>query len=247
MGELVGSRPSAGEGARPMRTLAIGDIHGCLRALDAILEQINLQPDDVLVTLGDYVDRGPNSQGVLERMIALAARCQFLPLKGNHDLMMLQAREDSEHFMEWLRVGGKQTLASYQASENWQTLNEKIPARHWRFLSEDCLPFCETATHFFVHANVYPDMPLADQPDYMLFWETLDASNWRPHESGKVMVCGHSVQRSGRPMVLDGAICIDTWVYGDGWLTCLDVDREAYWQANERGQTRTGSLRVRSR
>jgi serine/threonine protein phosphatase 1 len=61
------------------------------------------------------------------------------------------------------------------------------------------------------------------------------------------MICGHNVQRSGRPLVLDGAICIDTWVYGDGWLTCLDVESDIYWQANQRGEMRMGNLRFRAR
>src|SRR5438128_1319674 len=100
-----------------MRTLAIGDIHGCLRAFDALLEEVDPQPGDVLVILGDYVDRGPDSKGVLDRMLALGERCRCLPLKGNHELMMLAGREDAEHFNEWLKSGGKQTLASYQASE----------------------------------------------------------------------------------------------------------------------------------
>lgn len=230
-----------------MRTLAIGDVHGCLRALDALLDEVDPQPDDLLVTLGDYVDRGPDSKGVLDRLLALAARCRCLPLKGNHDLMMLQGREDPEHFSDWLKSGGKQTLASYQANEDWQTFAEAIPARHWRFLGDDCVPYHETDTHFFVHASVSPDLPLAEQPASMLYWETLVAGTWRPHESGKTMVCGHSLQRSGRPLVLDRAICIDTWVYGDGWLTCLDVDLEVYWQANERGQTRMGNLQFRPR
>jgi hypothetical protein len=78
-------------------------------------------------------------------------------------------------------------------------------------------------------------------------WETLEPATWRPHESGKTMICGHSAQRSGRPLVLDHAICIDTWVYGDGWLTCLDVASEVYWQANERGESRMGSLGFRVR
>jgi serine/threonine protein phosphatase 1 len=230
-----------------MRTLAIGDIHGCLRALDALLEEVDPQPDDLVVTLGDYVDRGPDSKGVLNRLLALGARCPCLSLKGNHDLMMLAAREDLEHFSEWLTCGGKQTLASYQAAEDWGTFADAIPIRHWRFLEDHCVPYHETDTHFFVHANVCPDMPLAEQPAYMLYWEMLDMAKWRPHESGKTMICGHSVQRSGRPLVVDHATCIDTWVYGDGWLTCLDADLEVYWQANKRGQTRMGNLRFRPR
>lgn len=129
-----------------MRTLAIGDVHGFLRALDVLLDEVDPQPNDVLVTLGDYVDRGPNSNGVLDRMLGLAARCRCLPLKGNHELMMLGGREDTEQFSQWMKSGGKQTLASYHANEDWQTFAEAIPIRHWRFLSDDCLPYHETCT-----------------------------------------------------------------------------------------------------
>jgi serine/threonine protein phosphatase 1 len=230
-----------------MRTLAIGDIHGCVRAFDALLELVEPNRDDLVVTLGDYIDRGPDSKSVLDRMVALQGHCRCLALKGNHDLMMLAWREDPEQFSEWLKSGGKETLRSYQADEDWRTFAEAIPERHWRFLQDACVPYHETDTHFFVHANAYPDLPLAEQPDYMLYWETLEAATWRPHESGKTMVCGHSVQHSGRPLVLDHAICIDTWVYGDGWLTCLDVASEVYWQANERGQRRVANLRFRAR
>ena len=230
-----------------MRTLAIGDIHGCLRALDALLEQVDPQRGDLLVTLGDYVDRGSDSKGVLDRLVALRACCRLVALQGNHDRMMLAGRQDPEHFREWLECGGKRTLEAYQAREDWEAFATAIPARHWRFLQDDCVPYHESDTHFFVHANVYPDLPLAEQPDYMLYWETLEAARWRPHESGKTMICGHSVQRSGRPLVLDHAICIDTWVYGDGWLTCLDVEAEVYWQANHRGETRMRNLGFRDR
>lgn len=230
-----------------MRTLAIGDIHGCLRALDSLLESVDLQPGDLLVTLGDYVDRGPDSKGVLQRLVELQARCRLIPLKGNHDLMMLAACEDLEHFNEWLSCGGKQSLESYQATSDWEKLAQAVPAHHWRFLADDYLPYHEVDTHFFVHANVHADIPLDEQPDYMLYWETLESADSRPHESGKIMICGHSVQRSGRPLVLDHAVCIDTWVYGDGWLTCLDVDKEVYWQANQLGETRMGTLGFRHR
>jgi serine/threonine protein phosphatase 1 len=230
-----------------MRTLAIGDIHGCLRAFDSLLEQVEPQHDDLVVTLGDYVDRGPESKGVLDRLVALQGRTRLVSLKGNHDLMMLAAREDLEQFNEWLGCGGKQTLEAYRASENWETFAQTIPARHWHFLQDDCVPCHETDTHFFVHANVHSELALNEQPDYMLYWETLEAAEWRPHESGKTMICGHSVQRTGRPLVLDHAVCIDTWVYGEGWLTCLDIEMEVYWQANQRGETRTGNLRFRLR
>jgi serine/threonine protein phosphatase 1 len=230
-----------------VRTLAIGDIHGCLRALDSLLQEVDLQRDDRIVTLGDYIDRGPNSKGVLDRIIELQGRCFLSPLRGNHDLMMHSARDGPDRFAEWLKMGGAQTLTSYGAKESLESFAEAIPTRHWSFLEDECLPFLETDTHLFVHANLSPDLALADQPEYLLYWESLDAAIWRPHESGKTVVCGHTAQRSGRPLLLDRAVCIDTWVYGEGWLTCLDVELEVYWQANERGQTRMGNLGFRSR
>ena len=72
-----------------MRVLAIGDIHGCSGALDALLSAVAVQPDDTLVTLGDYVDRGPDSRGVLDRLIALCRSRYVVALRGNHDQMMV--------------------------------------------------------------------------------------------------------------------------------------------------------------
>ena len=230
-----------------MRTLVIGDIHGCLRALDSLLEQVDPQREDVVVTLGDYVDRGTDVRGVLDRLIGLRARTQLVPLRGNHDLMMLAARESKERFDEWLDSGGEKTLESYEIMNEWQTFASAIPVRHWQFLEDDCLSYHETPTHFFVHANAYPELPLSEQPEHMLYWEKLEAGGWCPHESGKTMVCGHTAQRSGRPLVLDRAICLDTWAYGEGWLTCLDIEMEVYWQANQRGETRTRNLGFRPR
>ncbi|MBI3823171.1 MAG: serine/threonine protein phosphatase [Planctomycetes bacterium] len=228
-----------------MRTLAIGDIHGCLRAFDLLLDLIQPQPDDLVVTLGDYVDRGPDCKGVIDRLIELQGRCKHVALKGNHDFMMLEARGSPAAFQEWFLVGGKQTLESYGADPRWDLFADAVPAAHWRFLEEVCVPYHEIDTHFFVHANAYPDVPLAEQPEYMLFWEKLDAGDARAHQSGKIMICGHTPQRSGVPLVLEHAICIDTRVYGDeGWLTCLDVGAGAYRSANQRGETRARLLRV---
>jgi serine/threonine protein phosphatase 1 len=218
-----------------MRVLAIGDIHGCARALDLLLEAIQPQPDDLLVTLGDYVDRGPDSKAVLERLTEVGSRCRLVALKGNHDIMMLQARADQEAFLDWYACGGRQTLQSYGTDLEWSTFERAVSARHWQFLADVCVPYFETETHFFVHANAYADLTLVEQPDQMLYWERLDDRGTRAHESGKIMICGHTSQRSGKPLNLGHAVCLDTWVYGDGWLTCLDVRSGQYWQTNQKG------------
>ncbi len=223
-----------------MRFLAIGDIHGSLTALDALLAAVSLQPDDVLITLGDYVDRGPDSRGVLDRLIELNSTRQLVALRGNHDELMLQARAGQERRM-WWTCGGKATLASYGISllDDEQLL--KVPADHWRFLECVCRDYYEIQTHFFVHGNVYPDLPLADQPTHMLYWEKLCVFDSRPHVSGKIMVCGHTKQGEGKPLNLGHILCIDTGAYEThGWLTCLDAESGRYWQANQRGELRKG-------
>lgn len=72
-----------------MRILAIGDIHGCSIALDSLLAAVVPQPEDKIITLGDYVDRGPDTKGVIDRLIALHATGQLIPLRGNHEQIML--------------------------------------------------------------------------------------------------------------------------------------------------------------
>lgn len=218
-----------------MRILAIGDIHGCSHAFDRLLTQVVPTADDLLITLGDYVDRGPDSFGVIERLIRLHRELRLVPLKGNHEVMMLAARRGYGLF-DWLACGGRQTLASYSILGDEGKLVD-LPEEHWNFLERDLVPWYETANHFFVHANVYPELLLSEQPDFMLFWEFFD--NPSPHCSGKTMVCGHSSQRSGVPCNLGHAICIDTWAYGGGWLTCLDVQSGRVWQARQSGEQRT--------
>jgi len=218
-----------------MRILAIGDIHGCSSAFDTLIAAVKLQPNDQIITLGDYVDRGPNSKGIIKRLMALHNTGQLVALRGNHELMMLQARFSSRHESEWRYCGGKETLASYSKSDKGGKLKD-VPAHHWDFIENVCVDWYEIDTHFFVHANAYPDLPLADQPSYMLFWQKFN--NPAPHFSGKTMVCGHTSQKSGVPINLGHAICIDTRVYGKGWLTCLDVTTGRVWQANQSGQQR---------
>ena len=88
----------------PTRTIAIGDIHGCSAALDALLDAIRPRPEDTIVTLGDYINRGPDTRGVLDRLIDLGRRCRLVPLLGNHEQMLLEARSGL-HPTTWLRHG----------------------------------------------------------------------------------------------------------------------------------------------
>ena len=223
------------------RLLTIGDIHGCAMALETLAGFVPLADDDLLVTLGDYVDRGPNSREVLDWLIKRHARGNLIPLCGNHEIMMLQARDDDASLRFWLALGGAEAVASYGRGRGGRISD--VPDAHWEFLEYETRPYYETDTHFFVHANALADWPLAEQPDRALFWDKFD--NPPPHQSGKIMICGHTAQRSGRPLDIGHAVCIDTWVYGRGWLTCLDPETGEYWQANQLGETRRDWLESR--
>lgn len=224
-----------------MRTLAIGDIHGCLAALETILAAVKPERDDRIVTLGDYIDRGPSSCQVIERVLQLRESLDVTCLIGNHEVMLQAAREDDEFLPMWLGHGGREALQSYAPDKEADELSlEVIPERHWEFVDTECLPYHETKNHIFVHAGVLPDVPLPQQDDATLYWEKF--TNRGPHYTGKTVICGHTAQKSGWPNNVGHTICIDTWVYGEGWLTCLDCDTGHFWQANQAGQLRQGQL-----
>jgi serine/threonine protein phosphatase 1 len=224
-----------------MRTFAIGDIHGCSRALAALLQMVAAKPEARLVTLGDYVDRGPDTRGVLEQLIPLHAAGRLVALRGNHEQMMLDAVADGDSFKLWLACGGVETLTSYGAVCPDADAFALIPQNHWRFLREALVDYHETDTHFFVHANAHPELPLDEQPQYILLWEKLCEPC--DHFSGKVMVCGHTRMLDGLPHDLGQTVCLDTGAYNPGgWLTCADLETGRYWQANEEGEVRSGWL-----
>lgn len=225
-----------------MRILAIGDIHGCSGILDDLLRAVRPLPTDHLVFLGDYVDRGPDSRGVLDRLISLREELNVVCLRGNHELMMTRARRDKSEFKMWYAVGGMQALASYGKSPGRMGTIDDVPAAHWKFLEGDCVDYFESEQHIFAHAGVEPGSPMDEQDEGHLFWEFLDHDSPPRHVSGKTVICGHTSQRSGEILDCESTICIDTFAYGGGWLTCLDVDSRKYWQANLLGKVRTGNL-----
>jgi serine/threonine protein phosphatase 1 len=217
--------------------LAIGDVHGCSVALDCLLELVRPRPEDTVVLLGDLVDCGPDSRGVIDRLLELQERTHLVVLRGNHEQMMLEARDRPHELGNWLFCGGKQTLASFRVGFAGRI--EDVPQTHWAFL-EQSRDWYETPTHLFVHGSVNPDLPPGEQNPDLLRWQTLTRDV--RHVSGKTVVCGHTTQRSGLPRNFGHAVCIDTGAHGGGWLTCLDVTTGNVWQANQLGQVRTLQL-----
>ncbi|QEL15997.1 metallophosphoesterase family protein [Limnoglobus roseus] len=222
------------------RTIAIGDIHGCLSALDALLDALQPDREDTLIFLGDYIDRGPYSRGVLDRILSLRDSCQLIPLLGNHEESLLDALRDSGNLRKWLALGGTDTLRSYgwAAGGPRRALTDWFPKRHLQFLS-DCRPYHETLTHLFLHAGYVPELPMADQPALALRWRVTQADTTLPHYSGKVAIVGHTPQRSGAILDLGHLVCIDTNCVRGGWLTALDTVSGHVWQTNNSGMLRT--------
>jgi serine/threonine protein phosphatase 1 len=221
------------------RTIAIGDIHGCSKALAALVEAIDPGPDDTLVPLGDFIDRGPDSRGVFDQLIGLESRCRLVPLVGNHEEMLIAATRDYEALRGWLSCGGVEALRSYgwapggprRGLENW------IPEGHWEFLAR-CHTYYENATHLFVHAGYLPELPMDEQPGEVLRRRATDAATARPHVSGKVAVVGHTPQWSGEVLDLGFLLDIDTNGHRGGWLTALEVETGWVWQADREGRLR---------
>lgn len=224
------------------RTIAIGDIHGCSAALDALIDAIAPCSDDTVVMLGDYIDRGADSKGVIDRVIALASRCQLVPLLGNHEEALLDALRDKDALRRWLLLGGIDTLRSY----GWipgaprQEIAKWIPEAHREFL-HGCRSYLETETHLFLHAGYVPELPLNAQPALALRWRVTSAAGTAPHQSGKVAVVGHTPQHSGEVLHLGHLICIDTNCVRGGWLTAIDTGSGRIWQADATGRIRPGS------
>jgi len=218
------------------RTIAIGDIHGCGIALRRLLETIEVTREDKLVTLGDYVDRGMGSSHVIEMLIDLVSKCHLVPLIGNHEIMMFKGMQNGGKDLDfWMTHGGQATVASYGGRL------QNIPQDHLTFLSH-CLRFHETENHFFLHACYDPDLAFEEQPDEVVFWQHVNEYPPRPHYSGKTAIVGHTPQMDGEPLDLGHLKVLDTFCYGDQWLTALDVDSGKIWQANEKGEVREDQL-----
>lgn len=205
----------------PQRLLAFGDIHGCLTALQELLTRVSPSEDDQLVFLGDYVDRGPDSAGVIGELLALRARWpRSVFLRGNHEQMLLDVL-GGENPTTFLFNGGRNTIASYQARGGWP------PSREHRLFLETLPMRYETDGFIFVHAGLRPGTPLAEQDPDDLLWirqEFLDSSD----DWGKSVVFGHTPRKE--PLLASTRIGLDTGCVYGGHLTCCDVLTRRCWQ-----------------
>jgi serine/threonine protein phosphatase 1 len=216
-----------------MRTVVIGDIHGCLAALDTLLDTIAPTSEDVIVTLGDYIDRGPDSRGVIERLIQVSNHCTLFPLMGNHEEMMLMSLQGGVSPFRWLQNGGTETMESYGFTGDVDV----IPKEHFDFLS-NLLPYKELDQFLCLHANYDSDVPLTDQTPAYLRWIKLTESFPQPNPEVKRLIVGHTPARDGEVVFHPHLIALDTFCYGGGWLSALDLSTMEVYQADIEGRLR---------
>ena len=221
---------------------AVGDIHGrtdLLVRLLALIEQDAAQAHaaaKTLVFLGDYVDRGPDSRGVIEILTAgLPSGFDAHFLKGNHEQLLLDFLHDPSWLDAWRRNGGEPTLLSYGVDIDglerrraepavWHdALLEVLPAAHLRFLENLELKYV-VGGYVFVHAGLRPDIPLADQiPDDLLWIRHAFLDSDETFE--KVVVHGHTPGRE--PVMRPNRIGIDTGAVFSGRLTALRLEGDS--------------------
>ncbi|HMP07684.1 MAG TPA: metallophosphoesterase [Lacipirellulaceae bacterium] len=219
------------------RTIALGDVHGCGDALATLIEGLQITPQDVVIVLGDVVDRGPQSREALQMLLELGERTQLVCILGNHEQMMLEAVEGRIPVQEWLMHGGAATLDSYGKGFGV----DGIAPEHLDFV-RTWGDVYETPGHFFVHGNYVASRPLATQPWTDLRWQSLKWHTPGVHVSGKTAVLGHTSNKQGLIVNLGHIVCIDTFACGGFWLTALDATTGRVWQSNQEGELRTGEL-----
>jgi serine/threonine protein phosphatase 1 len=186
--------------------VAIGDIHGCRKSLESLWEKLEPHKDALHVFIGDYIDRGPDSRGVVDFLLEKRDERECVFLRGNHESMLLNAYETGEAY-NWMLNGGDATLQSY--GENIRVT--ELPDEHLDFY-EETLPYFETEDYFFVHAGVPPHKSIEQSksnPRALRFflWGrdhlTATETEWE-----KTVIFGHTPKPD--PIMRNGMIGIDT-------------------------------------
>jgi diadenosine tetraphosphatase ApaH/serine/threonine PP2A family protein phosphatase len=233
---IAGRQPSLPQGTR---IYAIGDIHGRLDLLEKLLGRIETDLAErpvarpIHVFLGDYIDRGRWSQETIDRLISHGSAHESVFLRGNHELIAVNCLSDPTRIEQWLRLGGRETLASYGVSSGLFTRRARIveaqaafhralPAAHFRFLASLRNSFA-CGDYFFAHAGARPHVELSQQSENDLLWirgEFLSSA----HDFGKIIVHGHTPAAAVE--IRRNRINIDTGAFATDRLSCLVLEGE---------------------
>lgn len=207
---------------------AVGDIHGCLEHLEQLLDEV--QPDlsrDRLLFMGDYIDRGPQSRGVVDYILRLQKLYppeNIICLKGNHEAMFLDFLEGKDIEM-FLFNGGLGTIEDYWGDVWEREERLTLPPEHEKFFQE-LLTIYETPQYIFVHGGLRPGLPLEEQQEEDLLWirgEFIASME----DFGRRVIFGHTPFK--RPLLMPNKIGIDTGAVYGNFLTCLKLPQEEFF------------------
>jgi serine/threonine protein phosphatase 1 len=218
------------------RVYVIGDIHGRLDLFDRLIDEIERDAEErgassLTVTLGDYIDRGPDSRGVLDRLLSNPFPGDYVALKGNHEALLETFLEDSAIGAHWRQLGGLETLRSFGVSiaatmvgKNYEEAAEQLrvalsPA-HTKFLAS-LKTSLTVGRYFLCHAGIRPGVALERQRPQDLMWIRGEFLRSRL-DFGKIVVHGHTP--TAEPEVLPNRINIDTGAFATGRLTCVVLE-----------------------
>lgn len=256
---LFSAEPSASPAAIPagQRVYAVGDVHGRADLLRSLAKAIEFDDakrgsaETTVIMLGDLVDRGPDSAGVLRLAREWSAGRTVRALKGNHEEMFLDSFDSEEVLRQFLRFGGKETLLSYPIDpavygaatleETQLLMRDAVPAEDVTFMEamEDMI---ELGDYLFVHAGIRPGIPLEEQRVSDLRWIREPFNNSRD-DLGKTVVYGHTIYDEAD--VAPSRIGIDTGAFQSGRLTALGLEGARRWLIEARDDD--GTLRVSQR
>ncbi len=206
---------------------AIGDIHGCFDKLRALMAQLRVnKEEDILIFLGDYIDRGPQSMDVVDYLLRLSQNgYHTVFLKGNHEAMFRNYLSGRDK-LSFLVNGGGETLDNYMQNID-RSKDLVIPPSHIDFLQSLRL-YYETDSYIFVHAGLAPKVPLDQQREKDLLW-IRDSFIHSTYDFGKIVIFGHTP--FNEPFVTKNKIGIDTGaVYGNK-LTCIELPAQEFYSA----------------
>jgi len=198
-----------------MSLWVIGDIHGCLRPLKNLIDKITPEPEDKVIFLGDYIDRGPDSKGVIDFLIELSKKTQCVFLRGNHEQMLLDVIDNNDDIFLWNMNGAMATLRSYGSMIELETNSE-----HMEFFRNTKYYHTEE-NYLFVHGGVRPNIPLDRQDERDIIWIREEFITKR-HNLEYTVIFGHTPFEN--VYFGEDKIGIDTGCVYGGKLTALEVN-----------------------